>query len=68
MIFDYSDGGFIMPTGSNMGVDCNGDLHMRAGPHCSMDMKTGNLHFTSFWKENDDINPHANFDNDNFWE
>ena len=68
MIFDFSDGGFIMPMGKNMGIDCNGNLHMRTGDHCSMDMNTGNLHFTSSWKQNENKNSGTNFDSDNFWE
>ena len=30
-IFDYDDGDFIYQTSGNMGIDSDGDLHMRMG-------------------------------------
>ena len=30
-IFDYDDGDFIYQTSGNMGIDSDGDLHMRIG-------------------------------------
>ena len=42
MIFDYSDGNFIMPMGNSMGMDFDGNMHMRMGDNMSMDMETGN--------------------------
>lgn len=53
-IFDYDDGDFIYQTSNNMGVDSDGDLHMRMGDHMSMDMNTGELHFNSGWNDDDD--------------
>lgn len=52
-IFDYDDGDYIYQTSDNMGIDSDGDLHMRMGDNMSMDMKTGELHFNSGWKNND---------------
>ena len=49
-IFDYDDGDFIYQTSSSMGIDSDGDLHMRMGDNMSMDMDTGELHFNSGWK------------------
>lgn len=49
-IFDYDDGDFIYQTSGNMGIDSDGDLHMRMGDNMSMDMDTGELHFNSDWK------------------
>ncbi|MBR3814970.1 MAG: hypothetical protein IKK38_14005 [Spirochaetaceae bacterium] len=49
MIFDFSKGGSIMPMNDNMGMDNDGNLHMRVGDNCSMDMNNGELHFTSSW-------------------
>ena len=37
-IFDYDDGDFIYQTSGNMGIDSDGDLHMRIGDNMSMDM------------------------------
>lgn len=53
-IFDYDDSDSIFPTSSNMGIDSDGNLHMRMGDNMSMDMDTGELHFTSGWENNDD--------------
>lgn len=53
-IFDYEDGNFIHQTSDNMGIDSNGDLHMRMGDNMSMNMDTGELHLTSSWNNDDD--------------
>ncbi len=52
-IFDYEDGDFIYQTSDIMGIDSDGDLHMRMSDNMSMDMDTGELHCNSGW-ENDD--------------
>ena len=52
-IFDYDDGDYIYQTSDNMGIDSDGDLHMRMGDNMSMDMETGELHFNSGWKDKD---------------
>lgn len=46
-IFDYDDGDYIYQTSDNMGIDSDGDLHMRMGDNMSMDMETGELHFNN---------------------
>ena len=53
MIFDYSDGDFIMPMGDDMGMDFDGNLHMRMDDNLSMNMDSGELHFTSPWNRRD---------------
>lgn len=53
-IFNYDDGDFIYQTSDNMGIDSDGNLHMRISDNMSMDMGTGELHFNSGWKNNDD--------------
>lgn len=53
-IFDYDDGDFIYHTSGNMGIDSDGDLHMRMGDNMSMDMDTGELHFNSGWRNDDE--------------
>lgn len=53
-IFDYNDGDFIYQTSSNMGIDSDGNLHMRLDDNMSMDMNTEELHFNSNWKNNVD--------------
>lgn len=56
-IFDYDEGNFIYPTSGNMGIDADGNFHMRMGDNTSMDLDTGELHFNSGWQDsnnNDD--------------
>lgn len=56
-IFDYDGGNFIYPTSGNMGIDSDGNFHMRMGDNTSMDLDTGELHFNSGWQDsnnNDD--------------
>ena len=53
-IFNYDDGTFIYPTSDNMGVDSEGNLHMRMGDNMSMNLETGELHITSGWNDNAD--------------
>ena len=53
-IFDYDDGDFIYQTSAYMGIDSDGDIHMKIGDNMSMDMDTGELHFNSGWKNYDD--------------
>ncbi len=52
-IFDYDDGDFIYQTSDNMGMDSNGDLHIRVGDNMSMALDTGELNFNSGWKNDD---------------
>ncbi|MBQ9238140.1 MAG: hypothetical protein IJ191_02330 [Treponema sp.] len=65
MIFDYSDGDFIMPMNGNLGMDSGSNLHMRMGDNCSMDMESGDLHFTSPWKRTDNTNDSSVFNRHN---
>lgn len=53
-IFDYDNGDYIYPTSGNMGIDSEGNPHMRMGDNMSMDMESGEIHFISSWKNNDD--------------
>jgi len=70
MIFDFSKDSSIIPMNDIMGMDTDGDLHMRAGDNCSMDMNSGEIHFTSSWETQNDFSSssmHHNkhdFDND----
>lgn len=56
MIFDFSDGDFIMPMGNHLGMDFDGNLNMRMGNNMSMDLDSGDIHLTSSWKHDDDNN------------
>lgn len=67
-IFDYDDGDFIHSTGGNMGIDSNGNMHMRMGDNMSMDMESGDIHFTSGWPDdNDSFSNSFNDDLNNPW-
>ena len=55
-IFDYDNGDFIYQTSENMGIDSDGDIHMRISDNMSMDIDTGELHFNSGWQNSDDDN------------
>ena len=65
MIFDYSDGDFIMPMNDDMGMDSDGNLHMRMDANCSMDMESGDIHFTSPWERSDDNLNYDDSDDEN---
>ncbi len=53
-IFDYDNGDFIYQTSENMGIDSDGDIHIRISNNISMDMDTGELHFNSGWEDDSD--------------
>ena len=53
-IFNYDDGNFIYPTSDTMGIDSDGNLHLRMGDNMSMNMETGELHFNSGWADDND--------------
>ena len=53
-IFNYDNGDFIYQTSQNMGIDSDGDIHIRIGDNISMDMDTGELHFNSGWEDDSD--------------
>jgi len=53
-VFDFDDGSFIFPTAGDLGFDTDGGFHLRLGDFMSMDMNTGNLHFNSGWRNDDD--------------
>ncbi len=37
-----------------MGIDEDGDFHIRIGDNMSMDLDTGDLHFVSGWDDEED--------------
>ena len=50
------NGDVIWQISDNMGIDSNGDFHMRVGDYTSMNMSTGELHINSGWKNEDTQN------------
>ncbi|MGP1432692.1 MAG: hypothetical protein ACTTKP_00230 [Catonella sp.] len=55
-IFNYDDDNFIYQTSDDMGIDSDGDIHMRISDNMSMDIDTVELHFNSGWQNSDDDN------------
>ncbi len=55
-IFDYEDGDFIIQTSDNMGIDTDGNTHMRLGDNMSLDVDMGEVHLNSGWSNNEDEN------------
>lgn len=53
LIFDYDDGNFIHQTSDNIGIDSDGDLHMRIGDNISINLDTGETHYNSSWKDDE---------------
>ena len=52
--FDYDDGAFAHTISDNMAMDSDGNFLMRMGDNISMDMDTGELHFNSGWRNDDE--------------
>jgi len=55
-IFDFDDGDMIFGTGGDMGIDSDGHMMTRVSDNMSMDLETGDLHFTSCWDDEDEDN------------
>ena len=53
-IFDYDDGDYAFSISDNMAIDSEGDLLMRLSDNMAMDLDSGDIHFTSSWKDDDD--------------
>ena len=53
-IFNYDNGDFHLTASRQYKIDSNGDLHMRVSDNMSLDMNTGEMHFTSGWLDDDD--------------
>ncbi len=54
MVYDYDDGDVIFTTSDDMGIDSNGDVHVKMGDNLSMNMNTGEMHITSGWPDDED--------------
>ena len=50
-IFDYDSGEFINPISDDMGIDSDGNFHIRIGDNMSMNLETGDLHVISGWDD-----------------
>lgn len=53
-IFNYDNGDFIYQTSSNIGIDSDGVLHIRMGDNISINLITGEIHFSSDLNDNNE--------------
>lgn len=53
-IFDYDDSDYAFSISDNMAIDSEGDLLLRMSDNIAMDLDSGDIHFTSSWKDDDD--------------
>lgn len=53
-IFDYDDGDYAFSISDNMAIDSEGDLLLRMSDNIAMELDSGDIHFTSSWKDDDD--------------
>ena len=53
-IFDWENGNFIFKISDNVAIDSDGDMVMRISDHMALDMESGDVHFTSAWKSDDE--------------
>ncbi|MEE3458042.1 MAG: hypothetical protein VZQ82_08380 [Lachnospiraceae bacterium] len=51
---DFDDGDICFTTGDRMAMDSDGNMMMRMGDNLAMDMDSGDLHFVSSWREDDE--------------
>ena len=53
-IFDFDDGDYISFSSGNIGIDSDSNIMMRMSDNLSLDLDSGELHFTSSWNDEDD--------------
>ena len=51
---DFDDGDICFTTNDSMAMDSDGNMMMRMGDNLAMDMDSGDLHFVSSWREDDE--------------
>lgn len=52
--FDYDDGDFAFSISDNMAMDSDGDLLMRMSDNMALDLDSGDVHFVSSWRDDED--------------
>lgn len=53
LIMDFDNGDLIIQTSENTGMDSDGHMMLRMTDNMAMDMDSGELHFTSSWKNDE---------------
>ena len=52
--FDYDDGDFAFSISDNRAMDSDGDLLMRMSDNMALDLDSGDVHFISSWRDDED--------------
>lgn len=52
--FDYDDGDFAFSISDNMAMDSDSDLLMRMSDNMALDLDSGDVHFVSSWRDDED--------------
>lgn len=52
--FDYDDGDLAFSILDNMAMDSDGDLLMRMSDNMALDLDSGDVHFISSWRDDED--------------
>ena len=52
--FDFEDGDFAFSISDNMAMDSDGDLLMRMSDNMALDLDSGDVHFISSWRDDED--------------
>ena len=52
--FDYDDGDFAFSISDNMAMDSDGDLLMCMSDNMALDLDSGDVHFISSWRDDED--------------
>lgn len=51
--FDYDDGDFAFSISDNMAIASDGDILMRMSDNMVLDLDSGDIYFTSSWRDDD---------------
>lgn len=54
--FDYDDGDFVFSLSDHMAIDSDGTILMHMSDHLAMDLDSGDVHFTSSWPNDNELN------------
>ena len=53
-LFDLEDGDFIYKVSDHMAMDSDGNRMMRVSDNMAMELDSGELHFTSSWRDDEE--------------
>ena len=71
LFWDFGKGKAAHPVSDNMAIDSDGDLLMRMSDNLSMNLESGEVHYTSSWDQDDDEDSYGSSwdrdDNDDYF-